>query len=205
MKIDILRVCSLVTFVSSASAQTEAGPKLTGQKFKITVVAENGFVNIWDRSSLTQPIAAEALSGYIVEMIESVAMPERADFDYEIYTPSGHGSQCAPQLAANASEGAYSKDYYAEYRCGESDVTDLPETPTSTDMYWGIWYVTPGRQLKNQFTLPFKPPSTGALGMWGKCDVFFRHCNVLLAVKNAHSRAASGLLYRRNGHGDQGL
>jgi hypothetical protein len=178
MKINTLCACSLVTFVSLASAQTEAGPNLGGQKFKITVVAENGFVNIKDDgSSLTQPIAADALSGYIIDMIESVSRPERANFSYEIYTPSGYGSLCAPQLAADASEGAYSKDYYSEYRCGESDVNDLPETNTTTDMYWGIWSVTPGRQLMNQFTLTFKPPSSGALGMWGKCDVF-RHGNV---------------------------
>jgi hypothetical protein len=204
MKIDILRVCSLVAFVSLASAQL-AAPKLTGQKFKITVVAENGFVNIKDGSSITQPIAPDALSGYIVDMIESIAMPERADFDYEIYTPSGYGSQCAPQLAADASGGAYSEDYYAQYRCGESDVNDLPETSTSTDMYWGIWYVTPSRQLDNQFTLTFKPPSTGALGMWGKSYVFRHSCNALLAVENAYSRATSGLIYPRNGNWDRGL
>jgi hypothetical protein len=178
MKIDgPLSVCSLLAFVSLASGQTTGTPpKLTGQTFKITVAVENAFVNVKDGStSESQPLPDAALSGYIIDMIKSVAMPERADFDYEIYTASGYGSQCNPQLTADTAatadtaESAYSKDYYSQYRCGESDVTDMPETDTSTDMYWGIWFVTPQRQLQNQFTLTYKPPATGALGMWGKC------------------------------------
>jgi hypothetical protein len=182
MKIDILRTCSLLTFLSLASAQTTgAAPKLTGQKFKITVAVENGFVNVKDGSP--EPIPEDAMSGYIIDMIKSVAMPERADFEYEIYTASGYGSQCSPQLAANVTEGAYSKPYYSQYRCGESDVNDLPETATSTDMYWGVWFVTPARQLQNQFTLTFKPPATGALGMWGK------FCMLRRLVRSSSSEA----------------
>lgn len=34
-------------------------------------------------------------------------------------------------------------------------------------MYWSLYYISPSRQLRNQFTLPYKPPANGALTMYG--------------------------------------
>ena len=46
--------------------------------------------------------------------------------------------------------------------CGEEDVY-----AGDSDMYWSLYYITPFRQLRTQFTLPYKPPANGALTMYG--------------------------------------
>ena len=120
--------------------------------------------------------------GYVVDILEELA--RRADFTYELVPPSGYGSLCKPRLSlieeqepfANGTlaskrrpnPNAYMFSYASHFLCGESDVNDLPLSHYSTDMYMGIYYITPDRLARNKFTLPYAPPGNQAtLGMLG--------------------------------------
>lgn len=108
-------------------------------------------------------------SGYLIDMIDALSKDYRANFTYDLLPPSGLGSLCAPQVTTNtSSDQVYSKEYRTQYNCGASDVNDRPPRPGySTDFYLGMYYVTPTRQLVNQFTIPFLPPFSGTLAMFG--------------------------------------
>ena len=102
----------------------------------------------------------------------------------EFVTPSGMTSLCE---CATADEDGIDGDDYDEvdggnvnntiqpysprcrtaYGCATSDVNDVPHTEYTTDMYLGLFYVTPARQLLNHFTMPLFPPTTGTLTMVG--------------------------------------
>lgn len=64
----------------------------------------------------------------------------------------------------------YRKKYRSQYLCGQSDVNDdrnqLGDS-YATDMYLSMYYITPKRQMENKFTMPFHPPQTGALTLFG--------------------------------------
>jgi len=114
-------------------------------------------------------------SGYIIDMIESVA--SKAGFTYDLLLPSGYGDNCPSVLDANytAEDGSnstavdpYNAVYASSYLCGQNDVIgpgDIPEE-SQTDMYWSMYYVTTARQLAGKFSVPFKPPTQG-LTMYG--------------------------------------
>jgi hypothetical protein len=71
--------------------------------------------------------------------------------------------------SSSSKEGPYSSIYRTQYNCGTSDVTDftLQNTTYGSDMYLGMYYVTPSRLLENQFTIPFVPPFSGTVAMFG--------------------------------------
>lgn len=87
-------------------------------------------------------------SGYLISLLESLARPERANFTYDLLPPSGFGSLCVPRLTEGSDSSlAYDKTYRTQYNCGASDTNDLPLLANySTDMYLGMYYVTPSRQ-----------------------------------------------------------
>lgn len=165
-------VCLLavvVLYVSSlpmAAAQADGSiPQLNGQHFRITAVEEKGFLDV-DTSPEGKPV----FSGFLIDMLTAVAKPERANFTYTLLPPSGYGEMCSPRLNASnpsARNTEYSPEYRTQYNCGASDVNDRPLSNFSTDMYLGMYYVSPYRQLRNQFTIPFVPPFTGTLAMFG--------------------------------------
>ena len=206
-------------------------PQLNGQHFRITVLEERGFLDIHDDDDN----GGLSYSGYLIELIQALAQPHRANFTYKLQPPSGYGSRCVPRLAApppdnaddrknnNQSETSavdssmvvdateqttgtttqpFDAVYRTQYNCGASDVNDYTiqtnnilqspnfqsndsiigddynsnyannETmvvPSSwhTDIYLGMYYVTPSRQVLNQFTIPFMPPFKGTLAMFG--------------------------------------
>lgn len=151
--------------LSTTVAQQAVLPQLNGQHFRISVLEEKGFLDvnevvIGDETELYY-------SGYLIDMLEALARPNRANFTYTLLAPSGYGSMCNPQLEPNSPDDAYNALYRTQYNCGASDVNDVPLLPTSTDMYLGMYYVTPSRQLTNQFTIPFLPPFSGTLAMFG--------------------------------------
>jgi hypothetical protein len=159
-----LCVIPIITLTSVQAANTF--PQLNGQKFIITVIHEDGFLNVNDEEDGTL-----SFSGYLYDMLRALAIEDRANFTYELRTPSGYGSSCTPQLdnmnnTADA-EDAYSEMYRSQYNCGTGDVNDLPATNYTTDLYFGMYYITPARQLQNQFTIPFTPPRDGAPAMYG--------------------------------------
>jgi len=113
-----------------------------------------------------------SFSGYLIDMLKGISHENRANFTYTLVSPSGYGSLCVPRLnntnsSTNDEDDAHDKVYRTQYNCGASDVNDLPITNYTTDMYLGMYYVTPERQLQNQFTIPFLPPFSGTLAMFG--------------------------------------
>jgi ABC-type amino acid transport substrate-binding protein/Ca2+-binding EF-hand superfamily protein len=145
-------------------------PRLGGQTFKITVVEEPGCVNFDGVDANTGRV--NSFSGYCVDILEAISRPDRADFKYELLTPSGYAEKCVPRLETNATSDSslvpYSETYYGQFNCGQGDVTDMPSSDDiSTDMYLSLFYVTPSRLLVNQFTIPFSPPTRGTLTMVG--------------------------------------
>ena len=143
-------------FVAALAATTvQAFPtSLEGQSFKITVVVADGFVMKVDDTSY---------EGYVIDMINMVA--DRANFTFDLKTPSGSGSQCDD--STNVDIDMYGSAFESQYLCGQDDVLDgnVP-VDYQTDMYWSMYYVTPARQLAGKFSLPFKPPFDG-LTMYG--------------------------------------
>jgi hypothetical protein len=199
----------VVVHVVFVEAQPPSPSQLNGQHFKITVLQENGFLDIHDynrghvldfdsnnddddeshqqnthnHSQYHSNLKGVSYSGYLIEMIEAVAKPERANFTYTLLPPSGTGSKCVPRLVLtpegndNSTTSSqllpllHSKEYRTQYKCGESDVNDLTEYGTNastlTDFYLGMYYISPSRQLLNQFTIPFNPPYSGTLQLFG--------------------------------------
>ena len=135
-------------------------PQLDGQHFRITVLQGQTFLDISDNGD-----GSLSFSGYLIDMLKGVA--SKANFSYELLTPSGFGSQCIPQLLTNETEVAYSARYRMQYNCGANDVIDLQGSNYSTDFYLGMFYISPERQLKNWFTMAFQPPFKGTPAMYG--------------------------------------
>ena len=113
----------------------------------------------------------------------------------DLVMPSGMGSSCSPQLDPTDTANMYSSTYRSQFSklllfddmscykkcstktinqffycnschnqidCGQEDVFE-----DRSDMYWSFYYITPFRQLRNAFSIPFKPPIHGALTMYG--------------------------------------
>jgi hypothetical protein len=156
----LLNLFLALTPILLPGAHAQTVPNLNGQHFKITVAKEAGFVDVLGT------LSNRGFSGYCIGIIESIARADRANFTYEFVTPSGTGSLCGPVLDPDSSD-VYGDAYLSQYMCGQSDVNDLPATNFTTDMYMSLYYVTPERQLANQFSLPFQPPTTGTLTMFG--------------------------------------
>jgi ABC-type amino acid transport substrate-binding protein len=116
-------------------------------------------------------------SGYLIQVMKAMADPLRANMTLEFVTPSGMTSLCQTPGCGAPPENygidqfyqqpPYAMECHGNYGCGTSDVTDVPTTNYTTDMYLSLFYITPGRQLQNQFSIPFYPPQTGTLTMVG--------------------------------------
>jgi signal transduction histidine kinase/CheY-like chemotaxis protein len=158
----------ILTSFTTAQEQEEQQqpPQLNGTHFRITALEENGFLDITESNK-----GNISYSGYLIDMLYALSQPQRANFTFSLFPPSGYGSACVPPLNASNPKDttrAYSAVYRTQYNCGASDVNDVSNNNThSTDMYLGMYYVTPERQLRNRFSLPFVPPFSGTLVMFG--------------------------------------
>jgi ABC-type amino acid transport substrate-binding protein len=181
--------------LSSTSPSPPPPPQLNGTKFLVTVVEESGFVDVVERTTTT-PTSDDGsdedtttttrsggqhqhkeFSGYLIQVMKAMADPSRANMTLEFRTPSGMTSLCkergcgAPPedhgISQFYQQPPYAKECHGNYGCGTSDVTDVPTTNYTTDMYLSLFYITPARQLQNQFSIPFYPPQTGTLTMVG--------------------------------------
>lgn len=159
----LLAITASVVLLSLTQAETPPPPTLTGQHFRVTVVADGlSFV------TATVQDGSVNFEGYLVEMLAEIAA--RAGFTYELVSPSGLGAQCNPQIGASGTDTEfrpYDSRYRTQYNCGSDDVTDLQNTTYASDMYLGLFFMTPERQLKNYFTAPFTPPYRGTLALGG--------------------------------------
>ena len=145
------------TFAASIQPQPSV-PQLNGRHFEITIVPDlKGFVDLVEHENGTL-----TYSGFLLDTLRALAREERANFTYSFRTPSGYGSLCMEEP-----EEPYPRDVWGHYACAQSDVTDLPHTQYTTDMYLGAFYITPERQLLNHFTIPLFPPTTGTQAMVG--------------------------------------
>ncbi|CAB9530010.1 unknown protein [Seminavis robusta] len=150
-------------------------PTLSGYHFRITVVEQLGYVDI----ETDKDTGELSFSGYLIDVLKEVSKEHRANFTYELATPSGFGSKREGRLNWTKGEGfnptteildhpsAYGVPFQSQYKCGESDVNDRPLSEYSTDLYWGLYYITPERLKVNRFTVPYKHPGKGTLGMMG--------------------------------------
>lgn len=136
--------------------ETEA-PLLSGEHFRVTVVQQDGFVDVDSTGS--------SFSGYCISILDRIA--ERANFTYELFLPSGMGSLCEHNNNTEPEKQAYDTYFRHQYLCGQSDVNDIPASEYTTDMYLSLYYITPDRLRMNQFSAPFHPPTTGSLTMYG--------------------------------------
>jgi ABC-type amino acid transport substrate-binding protein len=144
-------------------------PQLNGAHFKVTAIAQPGFVEYHEADD----DGTIYHTGYMVDVLNRIAAPERGNFTYDIVSPSGYGSLCynTPEerraALANSNFVPYAKELRVGYACGQSDVTDLPPTNYTTDLYLGLYYINPERLLLNHFTQAIDPPQTGVLTMYG--------------------------------------
>lgn len=157
--------------VEAPSTPKIAEPSLSGQHFRITVVEQAGYVDVKEGFDGTL-----SFSGYLVDILMELSREDRGNFTYTLLTPSGFGSGCNPRLEYDVNSTnttlenhpeAFHPRYRSHYRCGEADVNDRPLSFYSTDFYWGVFYITPGRLQSNKFTVPFSPPVDGTLAMMG--------------------------------------
>ena len=145
--------------------ETSRHPKLSGHHFRVTVVQEGAFLEITEPHDTDDGTHQFGARGYLTDVFKTLA--DRANFTYELLTPSGFGDGCQPQLFATSSEEAYGARYYKQYHCGTNDVNQMQGTNFSSDMYLGMFFITPERQKLNYFTTPFQPPFKGTLAMLG--------------------------------------
>lgn len=138
----------------------------------ITVIHESVFLN----SEIDSNTGEIQYNGYLMDMMRTLS--QLAHFNFTIRTPSGFGTACNPQLSilrgneSNTTTSTmdvhpYDARYESQYNCGVNDVTDLQDTQYASDMYLGMYYLTPERQRTNLFTLPFQPPHRGTLVLVG--------------------------------------
>ena len=116
-------------------------PQLNGSYFRITVVEERGFLDfdVRETTDVNGSISRNlTFSGYCIDLLNAIARPDRANFTFELIPPSGTGSLCEPMLNQSEDElmaSTFDPVYYTQYNCGQSEVTDVPSTNYTTDMY----------------------------------------------------------------------
>ena len=191
---------------------------LQGRHLRFTVVQEGTFLSIHsqtpnnnDNNKKKVPTFQHGnttlwFDGYIIDMIQAVS--ERANFTYELRPPSGKGSDCTPPMTGDGNhdeeDRLYHSDYYTQYNCGANDVTEFsPETSTTTndppnewatDIYAGMFYISPQRQLQNWFTMPFSPPTQGTLVMYGTATQLERIQDLVQAQQDGRIPQAACVL-----------
>ena len=157
--------------VASVAAQTSPSvplpppPQLNGRHLRITALEEGDLLNVVEPSEVPEDghkgtvvtSGGLSFSGFLIDMIDALAT--RANFTYDLLTPSGLGADCEPQLESQEDDRLYSTRYRSQYNCGTNDVNDLGVTSA----FLGMFYISPSRQLRNFFTIPFVPPHKGTL------------------------------------------
>jgi hypothetical protein len=156
----LLLVLSSATATTNSTAQIDP-PNLSGRHLRITVLEAGSFLEINETED-----GSFEFGGYLIKLLKALAAESRANFTYDLLTPSGLGSSCEPQLQSEQDEDLYSSIYHRQYNCGTNDVNDVGAN-FSTDMYLGMFSISPERQLRNDFTIPFVPPLKGTPAMYG--------------------------------------
>jgi hypothetical protein len=142
----------------SASAASLLGD-LRGKHLRVTMVQEDGFVNMLGSDGLLLPPAK--WSGFLVDVLLRVS--QEAGFKYTLQPPTGnHSGFCLPTNLTGAARAAF---YTNQYNCGQGDAED-----NATDVLWGMYYATRQRMARGiSFAVPFA--SDKGLSMLTKAKV----------------------------------
>lgn len=138
-------------------------PRLDGRKLVFTVAIRSSFVGVSTNSDGSLEYA-----GYLVDMMQAMARPDRANFEFELRTPSGVGPDCVAATSEDSEilNAPYGKAYWSQYNCAANDV-ELTNSTYRTDGYLGLFYASLSRMQKFQLTIPYNPPYKGTPAMFG--------------------------------------
>ena len=130
------------------------GDLLIGQHLNITIIEQEGFVNLEkdDFNNIIYEDPANGIiftsssinthysgGGFVLDMIGFIA--SHGQFTYTLFTPSG-----LDKLSSTPYDPSFSKSYGT----GQLDVWN-----NRTQVYWSMFYITNYRQMMNRFTIPF--------------------------------------------------
>jgi hypothetical protein len=157
-----LLAVALAASASAPIAVASAAPllgDLRGKHLRVTMVQEDGFVNMLGSDGLLLP--PEKWSGFLVDVLLRVS--QEAGFNYTLQPPTGnHSGFCLPTNLTGAARAAF---YANQYNCGQGDAED-----NVTDVLWGMYYSTRQRMARGiSFTVPFA--SDKGLSMLTKAKV----------------------------------
>ena len=107
----------------------------------------------------TDLLPPEEWEGMVIDMVAWVA--KKAGFTYTLSPPTGHGENCNHSTEDTAKDSQYA----VQYNCGSDDVTS-----GRSDMYWALYYITPGRLATNLMTVPFISDVGVTLTATGKAE-----------------------------------
>lgn len=138
-------------------------PRLDGRKLVFTVAVETSFLDVTMGAN-----GSLSYSGYLMDMMQAMARPDRANFEFELRPPSGLGPDCITKegLDHEMNHDLYGKAYWRQYNCATNDV-ELSNSTYQTDGYLGLFYASLHRIQKFQLTIPYNPPYKGTPAMFG--------------------------------------
>ena len=132
---------------------------LKGKHYNITSIHAEGYVGMGYEGPDTALLPSDEWEGMVIDMIAWVA--RKAGFTYTLAPPTGQGSNCKHSDDSTAT----SSQYAVQYNCGSDDVT-----AGRSDMYWALYYITPGRLETNLVTVPFMSDVGVTLTATGKAE-----------------------------------
>jgi hypothetical protein len=153
----------------------ESPPRLDGRHLVFTVAEASSFLEF----STAQEDGSTSYSGYLIDMLQALARPDRANFTYELRPPSGLGVDCVPGIGVSSNNGTltvadagaalyyYDSAYWRQYNCATNDVELSSNSTYKTDAFLGLFYASLDRLRKFQLTIPFNPPYEGTPAMFG--------------------------------------
>ncbi len=144
LKILLVVMTATVGADSAGSLGGRAVGNLSGVNLRLTLVHEEGYVNMLGDDGLLLPV--EEWSGFLIDMLQRVS--EHSGLNYTLLSPSGNSSYCTPSNLTGAERAAF---YATQYNCGQGDA-EL----NATDVLWGMYYMTRFRMERGiTFTVPF--------------------------------------------------
>lgn len=165
-----LLAVALLSVAVAALEKQEHHPQLSGYRFRVTVVQGASFLAIAEPQPNDDNDEVKA-TGYVMDLFKALA--DRANFSYDLVTPSGFGDDCVPQFSNvtttttidnNGEEVAalpYGIQYYQQHHCGTNDVNQMQGTNHASDMYLGMFYITPSVKCSTISPCHSNHPSPG--------------------------------------------
>ena len=130
--------CSVALALATASLTTDLG----GRHLDITSVhdGDGKYTNMLKADGTFEPDSS-LWTGFFPDMIARVS--ELARFNYTLHSATGLGTRCGNGTGPIA--------HMSAYNCAQDDVSELGKT----EVYWAMFYETPGRSAVSRFTGSF--------------------------------------------------